>query len=200
MMQLISSGNQHQDQRFLLIFETKNHVKNKNQTKNTIHLKVSKPNQIIKESWIESNLSTAKKKPQAKKNLTFKLSEGFNDGTNKSKNPQEFRHKEAIKENKDLKTKDILPHKKKILSKFVKSINISRFKDIYNQIGLENSDPVMTRLNSLQEKNLLRQKIEQIWSKITEINKKSEQQFETFRINENYKLKKNLLSKQSNFF
>ena len=81
----------------------------------------------------------------------------------------------------------------------MKSINISRFKDIYNQIGLENSDPVMTRLNSLQEKNLLRQKIEQIWSKITEINKKSEQQFETFRINENYKLKKNLLSKQSNF-
>lgn len=84
--------------------------------------------------------------------------------------------------------------------KIVNSIDLSRMEALYKHIGFDPSHKVMHRLNSLGKQNQLKQKIEQIWARVSKINRENEQQFESFQLPERHssKLKKSLQKSRSN--
>lgn len=74
------------------------------------------------------------------------------------------------------------------------SIDLSRMEAICRKIGFNPSEKIINRLNSLSQKNQLKQKIDTIWSRVSRINRENEQQFEAFKLREkfNSQLKKSL--------
>ena len=87
----------------------------------------------------------------------------------------------------ETKEEDVKAQKSKVLSNLVNSMDLTWLEAIFKEVGLEKPNKIIHRLNSFDQKKELLQKISQIWTKIDRIDKEKEQQFETFRINDNFK-------------
>jgi Zn-dependent M32 family carboxypeptidase len=90
------------------------------------------------------------------------------------------------------KTKDFEnpENKNKILGKLMSAMSKGKIEDLFEKIGVRKSTTVISRLNSLKQKDQLKKKFEDLWENISKIHKNNDEELENLRVRESNKMKK----------